>query len=160
MQASSFLEELRDKIRTLEWPGTSNKIFDNDVFVVAELPTPNLNQFNGPCAFIVDQGFINDKEYPRLGFQKFSIAFFLENALDAFGEATMIGGCSVNNTSRGQGCKLVEEVLLRELREVTLLNTTDPIFIRPTSLPRPQLLEKNETAIYKFLSYQAWCSLD
>lgn len=161
MQASRLLELLRDRIRLLEWPGTSNKIFDNDVYIVVALPTQNIAQMNTPCAFIVDQGFVNDREYPRMGWQKFSIAFFLENELDSFGESTMIGSGQYANSSRGQGCKVVEETLLRELEDVVTLGSgSTPVFILPISLPSPQIVTGNETAIYKFLSYQAWCGLE
>lgn len=161
MLPSEFFSELKARLENIEWPGTSNKIFYRKVWVVPELPQENIAEFGQPSCFILDQGIVNDKEYARLMWQKFSLAIFLENPRQNMGESTMVGGGAIDDSSIGQGCKSIESVVLREVIEIIELGTpAQPIQMRAISLPRPQVVNQNRPDVFKFMSFQAWCHLD
>lgn len=160
MRASNFFDKFETKVKSMTWPGTSVKIFgEYRVKVVAEIPAQQLSQFDHPFALIIDQGFVSDKEYQRLGWQKFSIAIFVENDQDSLGRSSMLGSGNYPDSSRGKGCKTIEEILIYETLEVTLLDG-EQVCIVPISLPKPQIITGNENSVFKFQSFQTWCSLD
>ena len=159
MTPFEFFSRLRAHLKDVVWSGTSNKIFGNNVFVVPELPIQQLPTFSSPCCFVTDQGAVNYGHHDQLYTQNFSIAVFVENTGDRYGEAVLLSGNRTVNTSVGAGLLEIEENLINDLRQVEELSSAK-IVLKSKSKVKTQFVKKNTPLSFRSLAFSAFVSID
>jgi len=153
MTPKQLFTRLKAYLKTVVWEGTANKIFGEFVYVVPEVPILQACQFVPPCAFIIDQGAIPDKEHPGLLTQNFTIAILVENIQSEYGEGLILSACRIADTSKGAGLLDIEEDLLLQLIEKIELTTK--LMLIEKGVPKSGLLKSNNQAVIRSLTFSA-----
>ena len=157
MTPKQLFERLQDNLQALVWEGTSNLVFGENIYVVPEVPIQQLPDLISPTAFIVDKRFVNDTEHPGIGFQNFALTCFVENVSSRFGQASMLDGNRVTNTSKGVGTLNLADEVYSYLFSVTALTTK--IHILEKSAPTPMGIKGNYPLVTFSLNLSAFVSI-
>lgn len=151
MTPKIFFTRLQNALKLLVWTGTSNKIFGENVFVVATLPGMPLAQIVSPTCYVVEAGFKPHDEHPQIIFQNFQIVIFLENVQSEFGQSSILGANRTTNTSRGVGMlDLEREIFDNVIKTITL---TDKISIIETGASKAQFSQSGQPNLQRILSF-------
>lgn len=159
MTPKELFTKLRDELRLLDWPSSTNPIFNKNVFVVPEIPIQQLAQFSKPCCFITDTGASNYEQHNGLMEQNFGITIFVENVGDNFGEGVMLSANKISDTSKGAGIFEIEQAVLAVLKEKTSLLAAK-IVLKSKSKIKSSIIKSNEPSIFRTLSFSAFVSID
>jgi len=103
MTPKELFSRLQTELQAMTWGVTANQIFGEQVFVVPELPIQQIHRYSNGACFVVDGGAAVDPDHPQVLTQNFSVTVFVENVNSAYGEAVMLGGNRVANTTAGAG---------------------------------------------------------
>lgn len=151
MTPKQFFQRLQAEIKAWTWDG-SIRIFGDSVRIVPELPIETIARWPVACAFLVEEGAINDAEHPILLIQKFAITIFIQNVQSAFGEGAMTGANRVVDSSLGAGAFDFGKIIIERLVEIITL--TNRVLILERSTPKPQTIKGNYPLIFKSFSCQ------
>lgn len=124
MQPIEFFTQLKQTLKDLQWPSTTNDVFGRSVRVVPQIPMKSSSQWPFPACFITDDGARVHPQNNQLIEQQFSIFIYNDHRNDNMGEAVILGGnrASGDTTSAGQGLLDFEEVVIDSLIARTAIN--------------------------------------
>lgn len=159
MIVRDFFENLQSSLKALVWPGTSNLVFGEAVYAVAEIRLKNLHRYHRPCCFIIPRGGVTYAENDQLFEQNFHIVTWVENHNDEFGEGILFGSGREAGTSRGAGIFDVDQVVINHLRSITTLNSR-PITIKRQSQPKIVEVKDNEESAFRVFKCSVFLSYD
>ena len=108
-----------DWLKLLVWPGTTNKVFGDGVFIVVQIPIQQICEFPAPCVFLQLTNSSPHPEHPGILYQSISLSVFVENVQSSFSESVLLGGPRISGTSQGAGLLNVETVLFSALVKMT-----------------------------------------
>jgi len=151
MTPKIFFTRLQNALKLLVWTGTSNKIFGENVFVVAALPGMPLAQIVSPTAYVIESGFKQHDEHPQIIFQNFQIALFIENVQSEFGQSSILGANQTTNTSRGVGMLDLEREILDNV--IKTISLTDKISIIETGAGKAQFSQAGQPNLQRLLGF-------
>jgi hypothetical protein len=157
MTPKQFFDRMQDELQGMVWGATPNKIFGDQVFVVAELPMQQIARLRQTTAFLVDEGYINDHEHPGLMVQNFAITVFVDNVQSAFGEAVMLGANRATDTSKGAGILDIEYELTRKLLAIETL--TSKAMLVEKSTPKAKFIKGNTPLIFRSFAGSILCGM-
>jgi len=158
MKPRELLEDVQTALKALVWQGTANPVFGEAVYIVPLIPIEQITRYMRTSAFILDQGEASHPEHWGLIIAKFSIVLYVENFGEEHGQSVMIGGNRVPNDSRGAGVKDIEEQIMWELLNTSILTTK--IVFQGKSRSKPQNPKgANIPNIFKLLNFEAFVSI-
>ena len=151
MTPKIFFTRLQNALKLLVWTGTSNKIFGENVFVVATMPGMPLAQIVSPTAYVIEGGFKPHDEHPQIIFQNFQIALFIENIQSEFGQSSILGANQTTSTSRGVGMLDLEREVLDNV--IKMISLTDKISIIETGAGKAQFSQAGQPNLQRILGF-------
>lgn len=158
MTPKTFFTEIRAKLKTLVWTGTSNLIFSNNVYLVTDTPLGSLARYQSPCCFVMDNGASTDDNHPNLILQNFSLMIFVENVNDVWGEGVMLSANQIVNTSQGAGLLDIENEILTQIIKTITLNSVK-IQILEKSKAKQARIANNSPNVQRVWSFSCLLSL-
>ena len=157
MTPKSLFTELSSAFKNLKWPGSSNTVFGNSVYIVPEIPISQISQMTKPSIYIVDQGQIHHQEHNGLCNQNFSLAIFIENVGINYGEGVVMGRNEISLTSIGKGHKDITELVFKTLY-TTEAYTSGKIVFNGKSTQKASVIGNNYPLSFIILSFVTFCS--
>lgn len=117
MILKDFYTQLIASLKSMVYTGTSDKIFDQVVKLVPEIPNIQKARYRGNQCFIVDGVSTPLNEHNVLFTHTFYIYYLVENFSDPFGEFLLLGG------NGKPGLLDIEKDLIKQLEGITSLNS-------------------------------------
>lgn len=114
---------LRINLKALTWPGSANRIFGDEVYIIPSIDDDLLARTRIPCAYIQDQGAVNYPYHNQLLNQNFSITVYTNNFADGYSEGAMVSANRPANSSRGVGFLDIDEALIENIHQITELDS-------------------------------------
>ena len=159
MTPEQFFSSLRDSLRALVWPSSTNRVLGDAVRVVAELPMESLQEYPRDSAFIMDMGGQSYSEHDELFIQHFRLVLFHENFNDRYGESVMLGSGEEADTTRGVGIFKIDQVITNHVRSLTTLGSRK-VTIKRKSKPRIVNVKGNNQSIFRAYDFKCLLSYD
>uniref|UniRef100_A0A6H1ZG31 Uncharacterized protein n=2 Tax=viral metagenome TaxID=1070528 RepID=A0A6H1ZG31_9ZZZZ len=153
-----FFSRLRTYLKTMAWVAApQGKIFGDSVYIVSKIPIEQIAAYRPPVAFIVDGGAAIDNNHPGLIQQSFSISIFVQNVQDHMGESVMLGANRAAGTSEGAGLLDIEEEMINQIIDVTVLTTK--VMLVEKGLPSATVARGNNPAVFRTIKFSVLLSL-
>lgn len=153
MNNLTLFTRLRDSLRSLNFTGTSQRIFgDLGVFVVSEIPTHKLTEFQNSSCWIRHISGSPYLQNPTLFENQVEITFFVHNLGDDYNEGVMLGRNKDSTTKAGWGVFEIEQEIITHLLGLTSLSGSKVTFSL-LSIKKANTIAKNNPAVFRTLIF-------
>lgn len=158
MTPKNFFTYLESLLKGLVWTGTSNKIFGNSVYFVVGNSTNHLSRFHNATCLLMDLGGNIHPEHPNLVYQQWSLAVFVENVNDTWGEGVLLSANRTINTSQGAGLIDIESEVIGQLIKTITLSGSKVSIVEKQKV-KQSVLTGNAPSCYRIWQFETLLSL-
>lgn len=151
MKKKLFFERLETLIKAMVWTGSTNKIFGDNVWVTASLPSQCMGQIVAPSCFIVESGYKHHPEYPNVVDQDFYLEIFIENVGNELGRSAMMGGNRTTNKSMGAGALDIDSEVMTQI--IKTVSMTSSVQIIETAAQKASMVSGNHPLLWRVYAF-------